>query len=208
MELSRDQLQKNLDIALAKNSDLENELQINEATFSRYLTLSEVILVALDDQARITMIGGKGCELLGYSAEELNGQNWFQACLPVDNYETVFTIYKSLMAGDTEHVDKFENEILTKSGKKRHIAWHNALLKDSTDNIVGTLSSGVDITERKLVEDSLRDNELILNKVQEIAHIGSWDWDTINNTAKLSPELCKIYDIPPGQFDGDISSLG
>jgi len=39
-----------------------------------YLDLAEVILLALDDKCRITMINRKGCEILGYSASEMVGR--------------------------------------------------------------------------------------------------------------------------------------
>jgi light-regulated signal transduction histidine kinase (bacteriophytochrome) len=52
-------------------------------------------------------------------------------------------------------MEYFENAVLTKSGAVRVIAWHNTVLKDEEGNIVGTLSSGEDITERKKTEKEL-----------------------------------------------------
>ena len=41
----------------------------------------------------------------------------------------------------------------------------------------------LDITERKRVEDLLAENENRLERAQEIAHLGSWELDVINNPA-------------------------
>ena len=214
MEISTDHIQQDLELAKAQIVELEHKLKLTQSSLktiqeinAKYLDLAEVILIAIDDQARITMIGGKGCELLGYSSIELIGQNWFKVCLPQDSYEQILSVYKSLMAGHIENAEYFENEILTKSGEVRQIAWHNSLQRDPVGNIIGILSSGIDITERKRVESKFRESEILLNKVQEVAHIGTWDWDTTNNTAKLSPELYKIYGLSPDQFDGDIATL-
>ena len=214
MDKTREQLQQELEQIKARNSELErallqtqSSLRIIEENNEHYLELAGVILVSLDNHARITMIGGKGYEILGYEPDELIGQNWFKVCLPQDNCEELSAVFKNLMAGDIENVEYYENEIITKSGEKHYIAWHNSLLTDQAGNIIGILSSGIDLTERKLAENTLRDNEMIYNKVQEIAHIGSWDWDIPSNTLKFSPELYAIYGITPDEFDGNMATL-
>ncbi|GAI47715.1 unnamed protein product, partial [marine sediment metagenome] len=52
------------------------------------------------------------------------------------------------MAGKIKPVEYFENPVVTRNGEERLIAWHNAVLKDEEGNIIATLSSGEDITER------------------------------------------------------------
>jgi PAS domain-containing protein len=49
----------------------------------------------------------------------------------------------------------FENPILTKQGEERHILWKNSVLYEG-DKIVGTISFGIDITERKQAEEKNR----------------------------------------------------
>jgi PAS domain S-box-containing protein len=44
---------------------------------------------------------------------------------------------------------------VTRAGEERLIAWHNTVLTDETGNIIGTLSSGEDITEHKPAEEAL-----------------------------------------------------
>ena len=46
--------------------------------------------------------------------------------------------------------------MLTKNKEERIISWHNTVLRDQGGNIIATLSSGEDITERKRVEEELR----------------------------------------------------
>ncbi len=54
-----------------------------------------------------------------------------------------------------------------------------------------------DITERKRAEDLLSKREADLNESQRLAHIGSWDWDAINDTIWWSDEYYCIYGIDP-----------
>ncbi len=71
-----------------------------------------------------------------------------------------------LISGDGGAAEYHENKIVTSTGEERIIAWHNNLLRNEKNEIVGTLSAGEDITARKVAEeivktDKLRQNILI-----------------------------------------------
>ncbi|MCX9083607.1 MAG: PAS domain-containing protein [Candidatus Methanoperedens sp.] len=63
-----------------------------------------------------------------------------------------------------------------------------------------------DITERKHVEDALRENESKLSQAQRIAHIGSWVY---NVTGKLSwsDETYRIFGVSPDTFTLNVESF-
>jgi PAS domain S-box-containing protein len=122
----------------------------------QYLDIAEVILVAFDDHARITLLNRKGYQVLGYAEGELIGKNWFETVLPPEESKTEFEAYRKIMAGNLPTVERCENHVVTKTGDKRVIVWHNVPLKSDTGHIIGTLSSGEDITERKQAEDALQ----------------------------------------------------
>jgi PAS domain-containing protein len=46
-----------------------------------------------------------------------------------------------------------EKQVLTKSGQERIIDWHNIPIKDEKGTLTGTILSGKDITDRKMVEE-------------------------------------------------------
>jgi len=159
-------LQQQLGEAESKIVALKQELLQSKETLrilkentERYLDLAHIIFVALDDQAKVTMIGGNSEKILGYTADELVGRNWFKVCLPPKDYDRVHDVYAQLVTGNSENVEYYENDILAKNGEFRHIAWHNSLIRDDSGKIIGTLSSGIDITERKLAETALIESE-------------------------------------------------
>lgn len=53
-----------------------------------------------------------------------------------------------------------------------------------------------DITERRLAESKVRENEFILSQSQRLAHIGSWIWDMVGPFV-WSDETYRIYGISP-----------
>ena len=123
------------------------------ARLQRYLDIAEVILLALDLKGRVILINRKGCSILGWKESELLGCEWIRKCLPVEIRDSLQLLFESLLAGNFSYI---ENLVLTKSGGTRLIGWHNSLLLDDQGCVVGTLSSGEDVTERKAAECAVR----------------------------------------------------
>ena len=106
--------------------------------------------------------------------EQLLGRNWFDTCVPGLLREQVRSVFQQLMAGDVQPVEYFENAVLTRSNQERAMAWHNTVLSDDAGGIIGTLSSGEDITERRQMERELVQREgettLYAAPVNEVVH--------------------------------------
>ena len=135
------------------------ELRKERDKAQKYLNIAGVILVVIDAAQRVVRINAKGCEILGHREDEIVGKNWFDHFIPGNIKDQVKGTFKKLMDGDALPVEYFENSVVTKQGGERLIAWHNSVLRDEADAIIGTLSSGEDITEQKLAEDALKASE-------------------------------------------------
>nr|WP_321268149.1 bacteriohemerythrin [uncultured Sulfurimonas sp.] len=132
---------------VTSRKELEKNLIIERDLFKHYLNTVESIIISLDTNGHINLINRKGCELLGYTSKELIGKQWFECCLEQpDGMAVVYPVFKEMISGNIEGVEYFENYIVTKSKNRHLIAWHNSFLFDENNNIIGTLSSGDDIT--------------------------------------------------------------
>ncbi|UCD89516.1 MAG: PAS domain S-box protein, partial [Desulfobacterales bacterium] len=138
-----------------------------------YLDIAGVILVALNPDQTIELINKKGCEILGYQEEEIIGKNWFDNFLPERMRDEVREIFGRLLNGEIEPIEYFENPVLTKSNKERMISWHNAVLRDDNGNIIGTLSSGEDVTEQRGAEVEKRKLASYIQQSQKMEAIGN-----------------------------------
>jgi two-component system, cell cycle sensor histidine kinase and response regulator CckA len=126
----------------------------------RALDTAEVILLALDMEGRILQVNRYACSLLGWTADELAGRDWIETCLPPRIRHTLSKKFHNVPGGDLSTLDY---PVLTRSGEERLIAWRNTVLRDDAGHIVGSFSSGTDITERNRAEAQLRLQSAALN---------------------------------------------
>jgi diguanylate cyclase (GGDEF)-like protein/PAS domain S-box-containing protein len=143
------------------SSDITEQKKIEEMLIAekelakKYLDIAGVIVVILGKNGRVSLVNKKGCEILEYSKEEIIGKDWCKNFLPKNAKKETKSVIKDLFSGQIKTPHFHENTILTKSGKERIISWHNTVIKDEIGNITATLSSGEDITDRKIAEDKL-----------------------------------------------------
>lgn len=147
---------------------IEDALQRERDSAQKYLQIVDTMVVALDATGKVTLANPKACTVLGCKEGELVGKDWFATCLPARIQSEVRSVFDRLMAGEVEPVEYFENPILTQSGEERLILWHNSILTDEAGHIVGTLSSGEDITERKRAERALEQRAAQLALLNDI----------------------------------------
>lgn len=205
---SKQQLQEALAKAEARIAELELRQQRAEESLARtkknterYLDLAEVILVALDDQARVTMVGGQCQQVLGYESGELIGKNWIKVCLPPEDQENMHSVFRKVMSGDEVNVEYYENDVVTKYGYILHVAWHNSPLLDKDGHVIGTLSAGIDITERKQAENILIQKEAQFRSIIDASPVPYALNDDQQNIVYLNPAFVRTFgytldDIP------------
>ena len=140
---------------LTKHKGLWAKLREERNRAQQYLNIAGVIIIAIDEKGLVTLINRKGSEVLGYEEEEIIGRNWFDLCVPQNSRENRKELFRAVMAGEEAEAVDYENTIITKSGEERIIAWHNTTLYNEKWEIIGTLSSGEDITKRKETEVEL-----------------------------------------------------
>jgi len=174
---------------ITEHKQAEKELKSERDRSQQYLDLAGVIFVSLDRDQKVTLINKKGCEVLGYSEDEIVGKNWFDHFLPETNISEVKEIYDNLISGNIGPVEYYENPVLTKDGSEKLIAWHNSMLRDESGRIITLLSSGEDITERKRAEESLKESENLYRLLAENVTDTIWTMDMDLKFTYFSPSV-------------------
>jgi len=155
---ANDLLQKEI----AERKQTAQTLQHERDKIQKYLDVAGVVLLVLDNHQKTCLINKKGCEILGYTEKDAIGKDWCSNFVPEQARDEVRSLISGLLNGQVERYEYHENLVLTKSGAERIIAWHNTILHNEKGEIEAVLSSGEDITDRKLAEEAARQayNEL------------------------------------------------
>jgi PAS domain S-box-containing protein len=185
-----------LEQEIAERRRTEQELQLEKERAQQYLDVARVVLVALDNEGRITLINKRGLELLGYREAELVGKNWFETCVPEDLREQTWSIFRQSIAGEVGLVEYYENQVLLKDGTERIVAWHNSILRDASGDVVGTLSSGEDITERLRVERESRRRNRELALLNRVIAASTSTLDVKQVLQVTCQELARAFKLP------------
>ena len=137
----------------------ESEIIKEKQKAEMYLNHASVIFIGLDTDGNINIANKKASEILEADQEEILGINWFDNFIPQANRHEVRSDFERLIDGIDEQIEYYENPVISKTGKEKLIAWHNTYIKNDIGKIIGTLSSGEDITKRKRTELALKESE-------------------------------------------------
>jgi len=140
-----------LDITARKSA--EDRIRIAKEYAENLIDTANAMVIALDLDGNITVFNKIAEEVTGYSRSELLNRNWFEVIVPKERFPEVWAEFEQLLEGGLPR--NFENPIITKSGEERYIVWKNSEIKEN-GQIVGTISFGIDITERKRAEEQLQ----------------------------------------------------
>ncbi|AOP32661.1 hypothetical protein A0128_01515 [Leptospira tipperaryensis] len=162
-------------ILLKKESDeqklAETALIESERRFRVTLENINLIGLGLDSEGNITFCNDYLLNLTGWKREELIGNNWFDYFLLPEEREQVLSIFKEAIRTKALPLH-YENYLRTRSGEKKLIQWDNTILQDRNNRIIGTISIGTDITDRKRAESDRLELERRLLHAQKLESLG------------------------------------
>ena len=136
---------------------------------------ANVIFIQLDNAGNIQKINKAAEEITGYGLSEVIGTNWGEKLVPRERYPSVWRELDRLAIQGETPVG-YENPILTKHGEERDILWKNSPLYEGSD-IVGLISFGIDITERKRAEEALQESRQRYRALFEDTPVAIWEQD-------------------------------
>ena len=142
----------------------EEELRKAKEFAENLVDTAKAIILGLDCEGRVTVFNKTAEEVTGYTRSEMIGRSWFETVVPRAQYPQVWEKFEKL-TGQAE-VGNFENPIITKSGEERYISWNNSQIREQ-GRVTGTLSYGLDITDRRRMEQELTWERSLFNVLME-----------------------------------------
>jgi len=171
---------------------VNKRLEFERDRAQKYLDVANVILLVMDGAGTILLINKKGQEVLGYSENELLGENWFQKCLPLSCRELVQEEFYSCVKNKENFPEFFENQIITRQENIRHIAWRNTIIRSDFSEDVLIMSSGTDETELKQTMELLGNKQQSLNTFIESDLIGVIGVSSEGIILSVNQFICRV----------------
>lgn len=177
---------------------LIREVNAIQKRFQKYY---DVGLVGIADTSLETgwlRFNDRLCEILGYSPDELKRTNWVDLTHPDDLKEELHEFRRALhgeIAGYTR-----EKRFIRKDGNSFYAITSLRCVWGDDGKVDYFITFLYDITDRKKAETALQKSQRGLARAQELAHLGSWDWDIPANTITWSDETYRIFSLKPQEF--------
>ena len=111
------------------------------------------IVIVLDREGGVARYNTATSTVSGYSPAEIDEHGSLDFLVPLEQRPGMLAAIGRLQTD--EPVIERDNEWVRKDGTRRHIAWANTAVLDESGGIRYTIATGIDITDRKNLEDEL-----------------------------------------------------
>jgi PAS domain S-box-containing protein len=181
------------DIDEEKHKALQSQLQVLNGIISG----SRDLIGAVDKEFRFIAFNhvySQGFEQvygkkisLGMSVQDI------LAHLPQEQAKATNLMGRALQGEEFTVVEEFGDD----TRERKYYEVTLSPIKDENNQIIGVSNIARDITERQEAEVKVRTSEVNLAKMQELAHIGSWEFDVARKKTFWSEELYRIHGLEP-----------
>ncbi len=165
----------------------------NEEWERTFASVPDLITI-LDNDHHVLRVNEAMARRLGRKPDECVGLHCYEAVhgtsCPPDFCPHSKTIEDGREHIEELHVDRLGGDFLVTTTP----------LLDEKGERIGSVHIARDITERKRMEDALRESEERLKRAQEIACLGSWELDLVKNELIWSDEVYRIFGLKPQEF--------
>lgn len=201
--MSRDELPDG-DVGLEGLSDLMASLVGDHGAMQRELAqqkfaLDQHAIVSITDANGLILYANKKfCEISEYSTEELIGQNHRLVNSGIHSPDMFDVMWKTITSGQVWHGEICNRK---KNGGQYWVSATIVPIVDEQGMPRQYIGIRTDITERKAMEEALRESEQRLQIALEAGEIGLWTWNTQTDKAVFSPQWMTMlgyetHDLP------------
>ena len=158
--------------------------------------MSEGVVLVRHSDNQIVFTNSRFDELFGYDEGQMLGMDATR--LNADGRRDGDSTVRQIL-GAVERHGAWRGEIhnVRRNGT-RFWSWANVSAFEHPEHGMVSLSIQSDVTERKRVDDELRNERRLLAEAQAIGHVGSWEIKLSDASATWSEEMVRLHGMTPG----------
>lgn len=180
--------------ALIQRKRAEAQREESERRLRDMLERVELAGVMLDRDGRVARCNRFLLRLTGWEREEAIGRDWFETFLPDENRQQVRDLFNGAIARG-EIPAHHENDIVSRAGHRRRIAWNNTILRDAQGAAVGVTALGVDVTDQRRTEEELTRHR---EKLESLIAERTRELEATHEQLRLADRLASIGTLAAG----------
>ena len=199
-----DESNKGLKLEIAERKRMEEALRESEEKYRGIFDESIATVYVFDTKKNFINTNQAGLDLLGYSREEL-----LRMSIPDVDADpvVVLTAHKELLSGG--RLINYEHKLRRKDGTIVSVLNNSRPLTDGHGNVVGMLSTLINVTERKQMEEDLREKEALLrsffNSPGLICGIVELEADDVRYIT-VNATMAEMYSLTPEDLANKLAS--
>jgi len=151
---------------VVRASKLNREILVAERRWRDLLENVQLLVIGIDNQGTVNYVNPHFLKISGYSPMEVLGKPLVDTVPPEDR-QAIRARFNRAMQGQIR--TQVKRYLLTKVGLKRLINWSHVVVRDTENQIAGTLSIGEDVTQlndaRRALEDEKSRMDIILSSL-------------------------------------------
>jgi PAS domain S-box-containing protein len=174
----------------------------------------------LDEAQRLAKVGSWSWDIKTDAASwsdeiyRITGVDSNSSALSFAHLSSLYTPEDCIQIGKTvedairrEAEFSLEARLVRPDGSKRWVVVKGQPQRDLNGGVAGFRGSLQDITDRKQVEEQLRQGEERTRFSLEAADVGTWEWDVQEGTVHWSGNMEAVHGQAPGSFTGTFDSF-
>ncbi len=120
---------------------------------------SDELILFISRTGTIILINNRGCNILGRTADEIQGMNWFEDFISDSAREHVHDEFRSCLSDPEVSVFNQDYPVLCSGETEKQVSWYNRIVTDEDGIIMCILVSGHLIDEHGESRDEFTENE-------------------------------------------------
>ncbi|TVQ06024.1 MAG: PAS domain S-box protein [Balneolaceae bacterium] len=160
----------------------EKSLQREQELISKIFSAIPVMITIYRPQISDFSVNREFEKIMGWSNEEASKLNLMEKIYPDEEYRKVIREFMENPDDSWKDI-----EVVNKEGKTLQTAWTNIRLNDETQ-----IGIGIDISNRKKIEQELKNKEEWLKLSTTSSNVGMWEWHPQTGTLVIDELWAKL----------------
>jgi PAS domain S-box-containing protein len=189
---------------ITKRKLAEQELRRREERYRLLVENTPLGVIAIDVYGNVTELNSKLVDILGSPSREVTSSF---------NILTMPLLVRSGVSDDFRHClstgEHVQNEVwyVSNWGNRVYLRYFLAPIHDENGDVIGVQGLVEDMSERKGMEEALRESERNLSLAMEAGNICTWELDLVNDMATFSDRIESILGYSREELEGSAQRL-